>query len=467
MKPWIENELKGCEFPDVRLGKRFKTIIEQLATGIGRSLPFACQDWANTKAAYRFLDNRRINEAEMLKGHFQATHERFTASSGTVLVLHDTTEFTFRREHTEAIGKTHKTVAGKTRAGRPRLHTVCGLLMHSSLVVTTEGLPLGLANIKFWTRKRFKGSRALGRKVNATRIPIESKESIRWIESLRQSTEKLGNPNRCIHIGDRESDIYELFCASQAAKTHFLIRTSVNRLAGDGKHTVYDEMCDERVKAVHRVQVVNRKGVNSQATVEVRYRRILVLPPIGKHNRYHGLSLTVIHARERGKPKDRAPIDWKLITDLPVTNRYEAIEKLDWYAMRWKIETFHKVMKSGCKAEESKLRTAGRLTNLMAIFCIIAWRVFWLCMINRTAPDSTAKTVFTKIEMRLLDHLVPVRNKPHKNTIKKYLTLLARLGGYLDRSHDPPPGNMVVWRGFRRLTDIHLGFNLAQIFVGN
>ncbi len=463
MKPWIENELKGCEFPDVRLGKRFKTIVEKLATGIGRSLPFACQDWANTKAAYRFLDNPRISEAEILEGHFQATYERFTASPGTILVLHDTTEFTFRRKHTEAIGKLHKTVAGQKRPGRPRFHTVGGLLMHSSLVVTTEGLPLGLANVKFWTRKRFKGSRALACKINATRIPIEKKESVRWIDSLKQSADRLRDPNRCIHIGDRESDIYELFCASEKANTHFLVRTCVNRLAGDGTHTVYDEMSSERVKAVYRIRVVNNKGVSSQATLEIRYRRILVNPPIGKHKRYPTLSLTVIYAQERGKAKDRDPIDWKLVTDLPVTNRYEAIEKLHWYSMRWKIETFHKVMKSGCKAEESKLRTAERLTNLMAIFCIIAWRVFWLCMINRISPDNTAKTVFTETEMRLLDHLISVKNESQKKTIKKYLTLLAKLGGYLDRSHDPPPGNMVVWRGFRRLTDIHLGFSLANI----
>jgi hypothetical protein len=463
MKPWIENELKGCEFPDLRLAKRFNTIVEKLTTGIGRSLPFACQDWANTKATYRFLDNPRISEAEILKGHFQATYERFTASPGTILVLHDTTEFTFRRKHTGAIGKLHKTVAGQKRPGRPRLHTVGGLLMHSSLVVTTEGLPLGLASVKFWTRKKFKGTNALKRKINTTRVPIEKKESVRWIDSLKQSANRLGDPSRCIHIGDRESDIYELFCASEKANTHFLVRTCVNRLAGDGTHTVYDEMSSERVKAVYRIRVVNNKGVGSQAALEVRYRRILVNPPIGKHKRYPALSLTVIYAQERGKAKDRDPIDWKLVTDLPVTNRYEAIEKLDWYSMRWKIETFHKVMKSGCKAEESKLRSAERLTNLMAIFCIIAWRVFWLCMINRISPGSTAKTVFTETEMRLLDHLISAKNKSQKKTIKKYLTLLAKLGGYLDRSHDPPPGNMVVWRGFRRLTDIHLGFSLANI----
>lgn len=462
MKSWIEHELRGCEFPDERLSKRFKMIIEQLATGIGRSLPFACQDWANTKAAYRFLDNPRINEAEILKGHFQATYKRFTASPGTILVLHDTTEFTFRRKHTEAIGVMHRTLTGQ-RPGRPRFHTVGGLLMHNSLVITTEGLPLGLANVKFWTRKKFKDSRALGRKINRTRIPIECKESFRWIDNLKLSNEKLGNPDRCIHIGDRESDIYELFCASVKAKTHFLVRVSVNRLAGDGTHTIQDEMSSERVKAVHRIQVVNNKGIDSQATLEIRYRRILVNPPIGKHKRYPNLSLTVIHAQERGNPKDRDPVDWKLVTDLPVTNRHAAIEKLDWYSMRWKIETFHKVMKSGCKAEESKLRTAERLTNLMAIFAIIAWRVFWLSMINRISPDSSAKTVFTETEIHILDQLVTVKNKSNKKTVSRYLTLLAKLGGYLDRKHDPPPGNMTIWRGFRRLTDIHLGFSLANI----
>lgn len=467
MKTWIENELKGCEFPDARLGKRFATIIGQFASGIGRSLPFACQDWANTKAAYRFLDNQRISEADILKGHFQATHERFAASSGTVLVLHDTTEFSFQHEHTDAIGKTRKTLTGKTKKGRPRYHTICGLLMHSSLAVTTEGLPLGLASVKFWTRKKFKNTNALKRKINPTRIPIEKKESIRWIENLRQSTENLGHPGRCIHIGDRESDIYELFCAAEDNETHFLVRTCVDRLTGDGTRTIRDEMSHTRIRAVHQVQIVNRKGVTSQATVEIRYRRIQVLPPIGKQNRYPKLSLTIIHARERGKPTGRDPIDWKLITDLSVTSRDEAIEKLDWYAMRWKIETFHKIMKSGCKAEDSKLRTAERLTNLMAIFCIIAWRVFWLCMINRVAPDSPADTVLTKTEMHLLDHLVPVRNKSHKTTITKYLTRLAKLGGYLDRLRDPPLGNMVLWRGFRRLTDIHLGFSIANNFVGN
>ena len=220
----------------------------------------ACQDWASTKAAYRFFSNERVSEQEILSGHFQATRDRFRVTEGWVLVLHDTTEFSFQREDPLAIGFTNRVTSGKDPAGRLRMHTVCGLLMHSSLVVTTEGLPLGIAAVKFWTRKRFKGCNALKKKINPTRVPIEKKESIRWLENLKQATALLNEPERCVHIGDRESDIYELFCAAQEAETHFLVRTCVDRLAEDGTHTISQEMDEASLKGLHRIEVRDQQG---------------------------------------------------------------------------------------------------------------------------------------------------------------------------------------------------------------
>src|SRR5208282_1239753 len=272
------------------------------------------------------------------------------------LVLHDTTEFSYQRENTDAIGITKSINSGRDEVGRSRLRTICGIMMHSSLAVTSEGLPLGLAAVKFWTRKKFKGCNALKRKINPTRVAIEKKESIRWLENLRQSTELLDDPERCVHVGDRESDIYELFCVAQEIGTHFLVRACVDRLAGDGDHTIADEMDEVAVKGLHRIEVRDSNGDPVEAVLEIRYRKIHVLPPIGKQKRYPALTLTVIHAEERGTPKNRKKIEWKLITDLPVGSRADAIEKLEWYALRWKIEVFHKILKSGCKAEESKLR---------------------------------------------------------------------------------------------------------------
>ncbi len=468
MTSWLDDELAECRFADVRLGKRFRTLLKRLSEGIGETIPMACQDWASTKAAYRFFSNGRVSEQEILSGHFQATRDRFRVTEGWVLVLHDTTEFSFQRKEPSAIGITKKVNSGKDLAGRLRMHTVCGLLMHSSLVVTTEGLPLGIAAVKFWTRKKFKGCNALKKKINPTRVPIEEKESVRWLENLKQATALLHEPERCVHIGDRESDIFELFCAAQEAETHFLVRTCVNRLAEDGTHTVSQEMEAVPLRGLHRIKVRDQRGNRSEARLEIRYRRMRVLPPIGKQQRYPELTLMVIYAQERGRPKDREPIDWKLLTDLPVRSRAEAIQKLVWYASRWKVETYHKILKSGCKAEESRLRTADRLVNLISIFCILSWRLFWMTMLNRSVSGMPAGHAFSEAERQLLDHLIPDRtvNRAVKRSLSFYITKLARLGGYLARSGDPPPGNRVMWRGLSRLTDIELGFYAAKV-VGN
>jgi hypothetical protein len=151
-----------------------------------------------------------------------------------------------------------------------------------------------------------------------------------------------------------------------------------------------------------------------------------------------------------------------------VRTRQEAAEKLDWYAQRWKIETFHKILKSGCRAEEAKLRTAERLVNLIAILCILSWRIFWVTMLNRTRPDASPDEAFTELDQYPLDELVP--DKPARNQtgpLAHCITKLARLGGYLARAHDPPPGNTVIWRGMSRLTDIELGIMIGVQLVGN
>src|SRR5882757_8044723 len=327
---WLEREIASCRFDDVRHGKRLGVLLEQLSERIGGSIPFACQDWAATKAAYRFFSNARISEDKILAGHFLCTRERFaSARGGPVLVLHDTSEFVYRSEENEAIGMVSKQRTRST--GRPRYHTTCGVLMHSSLVVTQQGLPLGLAAIKFWTRDKFHGANALKRTINPTRVPIQQKESYRWLENVKQSTALLAEPERIVHIGDRESDIYELFCTAHEAGTHFLLRTCVDRLAGDGDHTIADEMREVRVRGLHRIEVRNKRGERSEAIVEIRYRRIKVLPPIAKQKLYPALELTVIYATEPTGPKDRLEADHR--PDRPQPRRGHREAPLVWPAL--------------------------------------------------------------------------------------------------------------------------------------
>ena len=194
-----------------------------------------------------------------------------------------------------------------------------------------------------------------------------------------------------------------------------------------------------------------------------------VRAPIGKQKRYPTLVLTVLRARGPQEPAGRPRIDWKLITDLPVDSCDDAMEKLQWYAMRWKIEVFHKILKWGCRVEQARLRTAERLARMLAMFCILGWCVFWLTMLNRAWPDLQPDVVLTDEETSILDRLVPgpAHDPSRRKTLSLYLIKIARLGDYLVRANDPPPGNMVMWRGLSRLNDITLGATLQVRDVGN
>jgi hypothetical protein len=460
---WTRTEAEAASFADVRLRRRFEGLLGQLAANVGRSIPQACRDWAGTKAAYRFLANSRVSEGDILGGHMAATAERFRANRGVVLLLQDTTEFTYQRTSATAIGVTKSVNSGRDARGRWRHHTVCGVLMHTSLAVTEGGVPLGVAALKVWTRSKFRGTAALKRVVNPTRVPIEGKESMRWLDNLRRSVELLGEPERLVHVGDRESDIYELFCLARDLGTHFVVRTCVDRLAGDGTHTVATEMVDARVRGLHRITLRGPEGETMEVVLEIRARRVHVLPPIGKQRRYPALDLTVLHVTERDPPRGREPIEWKLLTDLPVHSRQDALEKVRWYAMRWKIETFHKILKSGCRAEGVRLQSAERIANLLAIFCIIAWRILWLTLAHRADPSAAPETALTEREIAVLDKILPVRSvkSAEEATLAAYVHKIARLGGYLGRSRDPPPGIVVLWRGLSRLADIELGMEVA------
>ena len=467
---WQEAELGCSGLPDGRLRQRLRKLFDQLSSSPGQPVPAACGDWAATKAAYRFFDNPRVTEYGVLAGHFAATAARCAASEGLILLLQDTTEFIYSRKQPDKIGFTRTINGGRYKAGQPNRLTLCGVLMHASLAVTLAGTPLGLTAVKYWTRTKFKGTWTLKRHVNPTRVPIETKESYRWLENLRQSIELLGTPERYVHVGDRESDIYELFCLAQDLGTRFLVRVQTNRLAEpsqdmpqqDGAHRAFAQLDAPPWLGEHRVAIGGDAG--DTACLQVKFTSIKTLPPVGKRKQYSPQVLTYIHALETDPPAGRSPIDWKLVTNLPVTDLAGAIEKLDWYALRWKMEVFHKIVKSGCRAEDSRLQTAERLVKFLALITVVSWRIFFITMLARAKPEAAPDSVLTTGEIRALDCIDAVRSKPRLKcrTLAEYLLQIAMLGGYLARTHDPPPGNMVVWRGLSRLHDLAIGITIGS-----
>lgn len=459
---WVDTETAGCDLGDERLNRRLGAMLEALGQRPGQSLPTAFQDWSNTKAAYRFFSNGNVSEDKIMEGHFAASALRIRATDGPILILQDTTEFSFKRAAPEKIGFTKISTGRKLEEGRYQKHAVCGLLMHDSLAITPDGLPLGLTAAKFWSRSRFKGTTALKRKINPTRVPIEQKESMRWLGNLRLSTELTGAPERCVHIGDRGSDIYELYCLAEELGTNFLVRSCVDRLAENGGTTIARVMAATQSSGTHEIRFRDANAKPQHARLAVRHATMTVRPPIGKQRKYRHQTLQIIHAEELDPPEGRAPVFWKLITNLPVENHAQAVHKLGWYALRWKMETFFRTLKTGCRVEDIRLATADRLANCIALCCIVAWRVSWLTMLGRGPKSASPAAVFTHAERALLEHATPERKRDEPRDLDFYVRAIARLGGYLDRAADPPPGTTVIWRGFSRLADLVEGASIVQ-----
>ena len=186
-----------------------------------------------------------------------------------------------------------------------------------------------------------------------------------------------------------------------------------------------------------------------------------VRPPIGKQGKYRHQELQIVHAEELDPPEGRAPVFWKLITNLPVTTRADAVSKLEWYALRWKIETFFRTLKTGGRIEEMRLATAGRPANCIALCCVLAWRVCWLTTLSREAPAADPAAVFTDAERHLPERATQDRKRQAPRDLDFHVRAVARLGGSLDRTSDPPPGTTVIWRGFSRLADLVEGARIA------
>ncbi|MER8734582.1 hypothetical protein NKH28_33265 [Mesorhizobium sp. M1227] len=281
-------------------------------------------------------------------------------------------------------------------------------------------------------------------------MPIETKDSYRWLENLRQSIALVGAPERCLHVGDRESDIYELYCTAQDLGTSFIVRGRRTGWPSGLPMLPHTILLIASLPAApwagrHRITV----GYQDETTwLQVKFAAIRTLPPVGKQKRYSPQVLTYIHALEEDPPPGREPIDWKLVNNLLVEDLSVAVEKLGWHALRWKAEVFHRAMKSGCRAEEGRP-------------AVVSWRIFFVTMSARANPDAAPDSL-RRDHCARPDRRARTRPRLQPPTLAAYLLQIAMLGGDLARKHDPPPGNMAVWRGMTRLHDIAFGISIGS-----
>ena len=355
MSQWVEEELKEVSLGDNRLNSRLKTIVSKLSAYPESSIPQVCGDWRNTKATYRFWDNKEVKAEGIMLAHTKKTQER-CAEHKTILAIQDTTDFDFT---------SHPSTEGLGYLERRYLQ---GLKSHSVLTVSTEGSPLGLIHQENWARENEK----LGKKAERHRKETKEKESQRWIDSLLVTEDKLQNIRHIVTVADREADIYDLFSTPRKENHDFLIRSAQNRVVSHQKRKLCEAIKSEPINGTVQLEIGRRGNRKARtASLSIRYKTLEIQPPQNRR-KSEGLQpifLQVIFVEEIAHPSGEKPINWLLLTTLPVNNFEEAVKYLQWYTYRWLIERYHYVLKSGCGLEKLQLRTAERLKKAFATYC--------------------------------------------------------------------------------------------------
>lgn len=454
---WIEEEFKFVDFNDKRLVGRFKKIILTMTNKAQSLISSAFDSWADIKACYRFIENKKITLSSMLTPHKEKTLERIEQEKSPVLLIQDTSYFDYNsREKTPDLDY----IMRHPNSGDP----IEGLILHSTMAVTTDGLPLGLFDQRFIDRKSFHDSPRQTRHWNKR---IEEKESFRWIEVIRDFKKQTQNEYNVIHVADREGDIYELYRDAKDLDEKFIIRAKTNRSINKKKRReppkekLFDLLESKRAQGRITIKLqVNHKKKYRHAELSIVYLPISIPPPPNKTVAKDGAYLPhvkvwAIMAIERNPPAQVKPIKWVLITNLLIDDIDQAIEKVVWYSYRWNIEIFHKIIKSGCSVEKSQLRTAERLKKYIILKSIIAWRIFWLSRTFRLSCHQSCVTVLSEEEWKILYRKVNKKSPPQvPPKIEEVYYWIAKLGGYIGRKSDPPPGVISVWRGWTRFMEV-------------
>jgi hypothetical protein len=470
---WANEEFEGIAIGDVRLDKRLRKLFDRLSKNPEAFINQACEDWKDTKAAYRFFDNERVTEEKILSGHRQRALARMRAHP-IVLAVQDTTELDYTSRPTvKGLGP-----IGNHKAGAH------GLRVHTTLAVTPEGLPLGIINKEIEARKDKRSHlSAKQKRQQHKKMAILDKESMRWIRSLEKTVEysrtlKAGEGEQTplvVTITDREGDIFELFLVAQQKEAAYLVRANQDRLVkGHEQRQLWELMEAAEPSGCFTATVSNRKakqvkggavkGATRKAKLEVTYIEEVVLKPTKRKVEFRiegwgEVKLSAIHVREVDSDQEvENQIEWMLLTNVPVRTYSEAIEKVAWYCQRWQIETYHKIMKSGCRVEKCQLATGKRLGKYIVLMSVVAWRLFWMTWLQRVAEPNTPCTV--ALAAHEWKALCAKRHRTNDETEFKAPTLqeavrwIASLGGFLGRKGDGEPGVTVIWRGWRRLNDL-------------
>lgn len=467
MAGWMNDVGARLELGDARLKERFARLVEAFVERPTASIPEACGRWAATQAAYRFFDNDAVVPDTLREVMAQATAAR-AQGRAVVLAVQDTTSFDYT-SHTDTSG------LGPLENPQHR-----GLFAHSTLAVDPDdGVPLGIVGQQVWARD----SQVVGKRQARKAVPIEAKESKRWLVGLQETEARLSTVARVVTVADREADIYELFALASHLKGEWLIRARHDRRVQAEFGHLLATVEQAPVCARTQVELVRtNKREARRATLEVRRAQVTLLPPQravkvirqwwAEHPQtahlapapLEPLTVGVVLAREVDAPADAEPVEWLLLTSLPNATVDDALLCIAYYRLRWLVERYHFVLKSGCLIERLQLESAERLQRALVVYSEVAWRLLWLTYEARVCPEAPCSVVFDEPAWQLIvladcpTATVPLTPPDLRTAVRK----VAMLGGFLGRKGDGEPGVKTLWRGLRRLNDMVAAVRLLQ-----
>jgi hypothetical protein len=455
MENWAESEVGEANFGDKRLTNRFVQLTRDLAANPEGSVPQACGSWAATKAAYRFWDHDNVTPEAIRATHRNKAIE-CAKEYGTILAVQDTTSLNYAA---------HKATEG---LGPIDGHGSLGVHVHSVLAVSPNGVPCGLVHQQVWSRDGLKK----GKKEKRKQLPIEEKESYRWLESAEATQKAMSPEMHIITVADREADIFELFALPRPDTMDLLIRATQDRCVQveDPKMRKLWESVEAVPEATDTMitHLEHKPGASARdVTFTLRWRTITILAPANKRKKYPHITLTAILVTETEPPEGAEPLSWLLLTSLNVETFSQAAQCVIWYRYRWLIERYHFVLKSGCHLEELQLETAERLERALATYCVVAWRLLWLTYQARKTPDISCELAFQDYEWQALYAFTHQTNvlPSVPPSLHEAIHWVAKLGGFLARSSDGEPGVQTIWRGLRRLDDLASMWFLLHSFT--
>jgi len=442
-KHWAEEEFGTVRFYDNRLKERLYRIVQDFYQDPQASIPEACGSKAGTMGAYRFFQNPKVTMDVVLTAHTEATIERMKKHR-VVLVPQDTTTLNY---------STHLMTEGLGPVNNTDDHAI-GLLLHDTLAFTEEGTPLGILDAQCWARDPKEKKKADRRK----ELPIEQKESRKWLRSFQKAAEvqKLCPESMLVVMGDRESDIYELFleASKEPDGPKLLVRAEKTRQRKVDQEFLWDFMAKQKVAGSLKIRVPRRGlGRARDAKIEVRFAPVGLEAP-KRYGSVPSIPVWAVYVKERPSPTVPSPIEWMLLTTVEVKSFAEAQKRVEWYSGRWGIEVYHRTLKSGCRIQDRQLETADRLETCLGVDMVVAWRIYHLAMLGREIPDTPCTVFFKEIEWKALccyakKTPVPPENPP---SIREAVFMVGAIGGHLGRKGDGFPGTQTLWRGLVRLS---------------